>query len=133
MNSEVYPMFGRPVPNIKHLKNWPVVVPHIEQDVLMYAMNGDSSSEAMKMIEELPEAVDNIFKAIECHPDTLNEHLRYFDNYVKSLFHLLEVCRESEALAVLEILANRRISQKKQLLDNIESAISDASDIISPR
>ena len=124
--SEAYWMFGRPIPNIKHKNNQKVVVPAIDEDVLLYNCQGDLSVEAGRLSLMLPSAVDELFSAIRTNPDGVNEQLRNFDNIVKSMFHLLEIAREPEAYEALVRLAQRAVEEKRKFLAELEEGIASS-------
>lgn len=128
---ELYPMFGRPVPNIKHPNNCKIQVPSIDSDIVMYDLSGDFATEAKKLAELMPGVIEDLLLTIQTNPDACNEQLRKFDNVIKNIFHLLEVAREHEALDVLIKMAEERIEKKKRILDNLQEATSNARDVFT--
>jgi len=128
---EFYPMFGRPVANTSHPNNCKVEVPAIERDIVMYDLKGDFKTEARKLSDMLPKVVDDLLNSIQMNPDTCNEHLRNFDNVVKNMYHLLEVCRQYEAFDVIEAIAARKVKEKRKKLEELNASIDSAKSILS--
>jgi len=125
--SEFYPMFGRPVPNIKHRNNLRIQYPAIDRDILLYdTSSNDFPAEARKLAQMLPNVVDDLLHALQTNPETGNEMLRKFDNVVKNMYHLIEVAREQEALDVIEGLAKQRVEEKRRKLAQLITAIENA-------
>ena len=123
---EFYPMFGRPVPNIRHPNNSKIETPNIDSDIIMYDLRGDLRVEAKQLTERLPEVVDDLLMTMQTNPDTCNEQLRRLDNVIKNIYHLLEVSREHEALSVLINLAESRVQAKRKILKDLESTTTAA-------
>ena len=128
---EFYPMFGRPVPNIKHPNNCTVQTPLIDSDIVMYDLQGDFRTEAKKLAELVPGVIEDLLVTIQTNPDACNEQLRKFDNVIKNIFHLLEVAREHEALNLVCKLAEDRLAEKRKVLENLEKASIEARNVLT--
>ena len=132
---EVFPSFGRPVPNLKTMLKRKFEAPPIDNDVVLYdRQSSDLGGELRKIANLFPGAIDEMFVALISEPETVNRPLRKIDNIVKNIFHICEVARNTrEPYAVAVALAQRRLAEKRKLLDHLRTAVQDARKVVDSK
>jgi MED7 protein len=120
--------FGRLVSNPSLLKNQQnlFVPPPIDPDVFIAEREGNIKRDLKMLVDKMEVGIDALFELAVNTPDRLNSCLREIDNVVKNIFHIIETQRPFEAKQRIVDVYQRRVDEKRNILDKLKQAVEKA-------